>query len=553
MPLLCDPDVLIVGAGPTGLTAACELVRRGIAVRIIDKAAAIPMTSRAIGLHGRSMEILHDLGIDTDFYAIGETLRAANFIVDGTLVKRHAFPDVDRPFPRNITLPQYRTEALIEARLNALGGTVERGTALDGLEERADGLTATLIKPDGVRETLNARWVIGCDGAHSTVRHLNRQHFPGESDPRSYLLADVVAEGAFPRQEMTQWTSRHGTLVGFPLPGGRYQVAGDWHENGDEDPDTAPTLADVAAFVSERTGDSGTVRDPAWITRYRVSYRLTPHYRHGRTFLAGDAAHIHSPFGGRGMNCGIQDAQNLAWKLALVILGKAPHVLLDTYETERRPSAAANVAWTRTTAMPLLDYKHYTPEKRAAVVAGIKAAFSPEGAVDRQLRALEVDTVYPASPVCRAHVRDHARRETFLGGPRPGRLAETAGPLSCAGKPVALIDILRGPHFTLLAFAGSDPGACDIAAMRALVSAFADRLEGIAKTFVVVPGNADSADAGCLCDSHGTLHAAYGASEPGLYLIRPDGYVAFRNQPPSLVALRGFLDAALSPPVRSRH
>lgn len=549
MHALSVTDVLIVGAGTTGLTTACELIRRGIAVRIVDKNDGIVMTSRAVGLHGRSMEILDDLGIDADFHAIGEPLRAASIMVDGALAKRQEFPDLDRRFPWNVTLPQHRTEALLEARLTALGGKVERNTRLVGLDERADGLAATLARED-LQETLEARWVIGCDGAHSTVRHLNRQHFPGEAEPRCYFLADVIAEGPFPRNEMTQWVSRHGTLITLPLPDGRYQVVGDLHDVSEHDPSAGPGFDRIQALVSERTGGRGTLRDPVWITEYRVHYRLTPHYRHGRTFLAGDAAHVHSPIGARGMNCGIQDAQNLAWKLAMVIEGKAPHALLHTYEAERRPAAAANLAWTRASAMPLVGYKHFTPGERAGFIDRLKSSISAGEAIDRYLQMLEVDTTYPGSLVCRTQVRDRQRHAAFLAGPRPGRLAECEGRVLADGASMRLADLLRGPRFTLLAFAGSAPETRDVAGMSALIEAFGERFSGLVEALLVVPGHGaaagESGGVRVIGDPGGAMHQSYGAVEPGLYLVRPDGYVAFRNQPPTLVALRDFMDGAFS-------
>ncbi len=547
-------EILIVGACTTGLTLGCELSRRGIPVRIIDKNDGIPQTTRAVGLHGRSLEILADLGIADDFYALGEPIYAANVFIDGERVKRHVFPALDRPFPYNIALPQYETERLLGACLAGLGAKVERRTALTGLAERADGLSATLALPDGSSETVDVSWVVGCDGAHSTVRHLNHQHFPGDAEEHCYLIADVVLEGDFPRNEQTQFASRHGIMFMLPLPGGRYLVAGNWHPLAVHDPAVEPDLGHVQALIDERVTPRGVARDPRWISQYRVNYRLTPHYRHGRTFLAGDAAHIHNPFGGRGMNCGIQDAHNLGWKLAMVLRGEAPQVLLDTYEAERRPAAATNLKWTRESSMPFLNFGLFDAAAREAFVARLRAEVPAKEAIDRHLGSLELDTVYPASLVSRAHVRDLERHKAFLAGPPPGAVAAGAGPLRLRGAPTTLADLLRGTHFTLLVFAGSEPATRDLDNTAALVEGFAARFAGMIHAYLVVAGEGAQEEGAeevtaavpALHDLAGALHGVYGAAEPGLYLIRPDGHVGFRNQPPALVPLRSYCDAVFS-------
>lgn len=542
-------EVLIVGASTTGLTLACELLRRGIPLRLIDKNGGIPQTSRAVTVHGRTLEILADLGITEDLYALGEPQCGVNIVVEGEHIKRHVFPVLDRPFPYNISLPQYETERLLAARLAALGGTIERRTALTDLTERADGLSATLVAPDGSSETIDVSWVVGCDGAHSTVRHFNRQHFPGEAEEQCYLIADIVLEGDFPRNELTLLADRHGSMAMLPLPGGRYQVTGNWHPVAAHDPAVEPNLGHVQALLDERLTSRGIARDPSWISEYRVNYRLTPHYRHGRTFLAGDAAHIHSPFGGRGMNSGIQDGHNLGWKLAMVLSGEAPQVILDTYETERRPAAATNLKWTREAFMPYRNFRLFDAQAREAFVAKVQADISDEEAIDYHLNQLEFDTVYPASLLARAHVRDHERHKAFLAGPPPGAIAISAGPLRHDGAQCTLAELIRGTHFTLLVFAGSDPAKRDTDGTAVLVEAFADRFPGLVRAYLVVADEGDEPAAAAVPivhDPDGKLHDIYGAVEAGLYLIRPDGHVGFRNQPPALVPLRSYCDAVFS-------
>ena len=392
---------------------------------------------------------------------------------------------------------------------------------------------------------MDADWVIGCDGAHSTVRHLNHQHFPGEAERATYIIADVALDGNVPRDEIVMALSTKGMFFGFPLPNGRFLL------NGDRPPDdTRSELAamDLQALVDERSGLAATVRDVTWTSTYQVHYRLTPHYRHGRTFLAGDAAHIHSPVGGRGMNSGIHDAQNLAWKLALVVEGKAPALLLDTYESERRPEALYNTTSSKVMSASIGNYQRLSDSERANLVKVMTLAKTADEQITAQRHSLGVDAIYPHSVACRQSVRELSKHTVFCAGPEPGAIATGPEDLTCAGARVFFDDILNGPKFTLLGFAGTNHARHGNGELRELLDAFAARFEGLLNAYLVVPGPPAerNGEVATLVDVNAVLHARFGCEDAGLYLIRPDGHVGFRNQPPSVVALRSYMDRVLS-------
>ncbi|MFD5163869.1 FAD-dependent monooxygenase [Streptomyces hawaiiensis] len=329
-------DVLVVGAGPTGLALATQLCACDAPFRIVDRSLDRARESRAPAIQPRTLEMLSAFGVADDLVDRGSTAVRLHLHLPRRVLHVPVF-DVgcdDTPYPFLLFLPQSETEAVLTAHLAARDVTVERGTELLGAEPEGPYVTCRLRRRDGTEETVRARYVVGCDGAHSTVRARAGIAFEGYAYPQTFLLADLEADGLEPGIAHTYMTAA-GLLFFFPLgtPATWRMIA--MHPPGA--PGDEVTLDLLQRIADDWTPDSLSLHDPVWMTSFRIHNRGATHYRKGPFFLAGDAAHIHSPAGGQGMNTGIQDALNLGWKLAHVCRGAAPEELLDTYEAERAP------------------------------------------------------------------------------------------------------------------------------------------------------------------------------------------------------------------------
>lgn len=340
-------DVLIVGAGPTGLVLALWLTQQGIGVRIIDKAARPGTTSRALGVQARTLELYRQLGLADAVVAAGQKNPGINIWVKGKKRARLAFGDAGAdltPYPFLLMFPQDRHEELLVARLAERGVTVERQTDFVDFADKGDHITARLRLSDGAEVICNALYVAGCDGARSPVRHQIGAEFPGGTYSRTFYVADVQISGAQADGDIhiALETADFLALMAYDTLGGSRLI-------GTVD-DPSGKLADTLTFddVGHAAIDSLglTIRNVKWFSTYRVHHRVADPYRKGRAFLVGDAAHVHSPAGAQGMNTGIGDAINLAWKLAALIRGRAPDALLDSYQAERAAFARKLVATT---------------------------------------------------------------------------------------------------------------------------------------------------------------------------------------------------------------
>jgi 2-polyprenyl-6-methoxyphenol hydroxylase-like FAD-dependent oxidoreductase len=330
-----DRQVLIVGAGPVGLTMAAELVRFGVSVRIVDKAPHQTDKSKALVLWSRTLELLDRGPGAARFIDAGFKADAVNIIAGDKLIGRVGMGSVDSPYPFGLMIPQADTERLLDEYLGELGVTVERGIEVSGFSQREGGVDATLLHSDGQQESISADWLIGCDGAHSMVRHSVNAPFTGETMDSNWMLADLHMHGyPCPDSEASVYWHKDGVFVIFPISPGRYRVIADLPPSGETHPPT-PTLEQVQAIMDRRGPPGMVALDPIWLAGFRINGRKVSDYRWGRAFLVGDAAHVHSPAGGQGMNTGMQDAFNLAWKLALVVRGECCENLLDSYSPER--------------------------------------------------------------------------------------------------------------------------------------------------------------------------------------------------------------------------
>jgi 2-polyprenyl-6-methoxyphenol hydroxylase-like FAD-dependent oxidoreductase len=396
-------QVLIIGAGPVGLVAACELARRDVPVRIIDRLLAPTTESRAALVHARTLEAFARIGVVDQIIAAGRITTAMEIHADGRLLTRVDLGSAESPYPFSVTLPQDETERILTQRLAEFGVNVERGREVTGMEQDEDGVRVTLA--DG--ERLEGRWLIGTDGAHSSVRHALGLRLDGVFDGgEQFLLGDVDAEHDLDPAAMHSFFCAAGPLLVFPMLGRRLRLIAQVEQAQE------PTLGVMQAIVDERAGGIR-LQSARWLTHFEIHHAQVPQYRAGRVFLAGDAAHIHSPAGGQGMNTGIQDAFNLAWKLATPDPSEA---LLDSYHAERHPIGAhvirATTAMTRagTLRNPILrQVRNHVMHLASA------------GPITRLLVAETEETrvAYRHSPIVAGH---HSHR-----GPHPGDSAPLVG------------------------------------------------------------------------------------------------------------------------------
>jgi len=336
-----DTDVLIVGAGPTGLMLANQLGRRGIRALIIDRHAGPPRETRALGVQARTLEIYQKLGIVDRAHELGKIGAGANMWANGKRKGRIPLGDSGKnvsPYPYILILGQDDNERIMGERLRDWGVSVTWNTALTGIEQKPDHVVATLKSTDGSTRAITATWVAGCDGARSAVRELNGITFPGAPYEHVFFVADVVMTGTMVPDEVNIYLWRSGFHLFFPMRGQDH-----WRIVGIVPPELrgkeSLTFDDVVPSVRGEAGSELSFQSCSWFSTYRIHHRAASHFRDRRCFLLGDAAHIHSPVGAQGMNTGLQDAYNLAWKLALVLQGKANASLLDSYEAERIPVA----------------------------------------------------------------------------------------------------------------------------------------------------------------------------------------------------------------------
>ena len=517
-----DPPVLVVGAGPTGLVLAAELIRHGTTCRIIDKAAGPTPLSKATTVQARSLEMLDDMGIVDGALSAGSKSHGVN-IYHGTDRLLHvSYDELESPYPFLLNIPQSTLERVLGAFVASVGLTVEWNTELTGFTQDADGVTATLRTADGHEETVRTAWLVGSDGAHSIVRTTLEIPFAGKTYTQWFGLADTTLKWGLQHDELHGFVHPTGLFFAIPLPGEeRFRVV----MEAEEPPvDTELTLADFQAALDQRGPGNATLSDPGWITPFRVNARRAETYRVGRAFIAGDAAHIHSPTGGLGLNTGMQDGYNLAWKLGLVIRGLADPTLLDSYEIERIPVADAvlQLAGRLTTMLTLTNpvsqqlRNHLMP-----MLTGLGAVQHQIAVQDSQL---SID--YDASPIVSEYHHGRFGPLRFAGGPKAGERAPDCGPLQTAdGTAVRLYDLLRGVHHTLVLFGGPEPDAASWQDLIAIERAAREQLGDSIRVVVVVDGATLPGElagvGGTVLDTEAAAHHRYQADQPTLYLDPP--------------------------------
>jgi 2-polyprenyl-6-methoxyphenol hydroxylase-like FAD-dependent oxidoreductase len=503
-----DTDVLIIGAGPTGLVLALWLTRLGVRVRIVDKTAEPGTTSRALAVQTRTLEFYSQIGLADAVVERGRRVIAINFWVAGKKAARAVFGEIGAglsPFPYAVVFPQDEHERLLIARLGEAGMQVERQTELLSFEEASDRVIARLKRPDGTQETCEAAYIAGCDGAHSIVREALQIGFPGGTYNHLFYVADVQARGPAMNGELQVALDRADFLAVFPLRGdGRARLIGTVRDEVEHQHENL-SWNDVSKRVIEWIHID--VERVNWFSTYRVHHRVADHFRKGRAFLLGDAAHIHSPVGGQGMNTGIGDAVNLAWKFAAVLHGRANASLLDSYEPERiafarRLVATTDRAFTGVTspgAIARLVRLHIVP------------LLIPRLFALKRMRRLMFRTVSQTGVNYRGSSLSEGRAGTIHGGHRlPWVTADSNG---VAGDNFAPLTSLDWQVHVYGDAAPEMKPACD--ARNLPLHVFPWRPE---------------------------MNRA-GLKRNAAYLVRPDGYVALADPAGSATAVASYLDA----------
>ncbi len=413
-------EILIVGAGPVGLTLAAELARYGVPVRIIDRAAHPSRTSKALVIWSRTLELMDRMGCTPAFLAAGLRARGVTIRDGATVIGHNDFDHVASPYPFPLMIPQSETERLLAAHLANFGVAVEREVELVGFEAGAKEVAVRLRNANGREEVTTTPWLLGCDAAHSAVRHGLALEFRGEAEGNDWMLADVRLEGAArpTEDEILPYLHRDGPFVIFPILGGRSRVIAMLGKTDPARPRPDPTLLDVQAMIDSRTGGGFRATDPVWLSNFRINERKVADYRRGRVALAGDAAHVHSPAGGQGMNTGMQDAIGLAWRLALVVRGAGAVGLLDSYSVER--SAVGNMVLrnaSRLTAMATLS----NPAVQAARNLAIRVALGFPAVRQRMATQMSETAIsYPESALSEGPGAGARLAPADYDGPPPG-------------------------------------------------------------------------------------------------------------------------------------
>ncbi|MDR5855113.1 FAD-dependent monooxygenase [Caballeronia sp. LZ062] len=530
--------VLIVGAGPTGLAAAMSLARAHVPVRLIDQAPQPSPYSRAIGIQARTLELFEQHRTVEPFLELGHRARVANLYSNGQRLARLDFDPLQTRYPYLLFLPQSETERLLAEHLAESGVTVERGVALTDFTQGSAGIQTTLRHQNGRDETLRPSFMIAADGAHSSVRHRLDIGFDGKTFDQTFLLADVQADVDWPDDEFHIFASQEGLAALFPMGGGRARLIGDLpsHETapGTGAQNSGPDLDACRALVERRVHHRVKLSDLAWSSYFRVNSRMVDRLRVQRIFLAGDAAHVHSPAGAQGMNTGIQEAFNIGWKIARLLAGGASDRLLDTYYAERHPIERDVLR--QTSILTQMAEAGHGPMKlmREHVMPALAAIGPLRDAMRRTVSELSIN--YRKSPLTLERVLD--------GGPRAGERAPDArvhvvdGPLGRLPGVGCLYDLHDPGCFSLFLLV-SPAGEDDIALAPATITvAHAMRdtnVDGLVQSIEAVLS--DAVRIWRITDTNGddaqSLTEHYGRTRPAFYLVRPDGYIAARGRVPA--------------------
>jgi len=536
-----DVDVLVVGAGPVGLTAAHELARRGLRVRLVDMAAGPATTSRALATHARTLEVYDQMGVLEELLPRGRRVEHFTLHQGGRRLIRFDtdYSRLPTRFPFTLMVDQAVTEEVLRAAAARYGVPVEWGVRLDAFADLGDSVEAVLRHPGGRKEIIRAGWLVGCDGGHSLVRKRLGLPLAGDSS-ETWLIADAQVDCDLPQDSIHWMRTPSGTVMLVPFPEqGRWRLL----DTAETEYGSERELADrFARKITTGSGLPARVELPTWVSVFTIQQRMIPAMRSGRCFVAGDAAHVHSPASGQGMNTGVQDAVNLAWKLAEVVHGRAEESLLDSYSAERVPVGAALLKTTGMATVLIQLNNRFAAAALRAVFTLVRSVRPLKSKIQRKIMGgmSALDLSYADGPLAAVAAPAAAPAAGGRAAPPAGDRAAkvTAAGLAASEGWRQLLAELREPEWTLLAFAS--PGAGPEAATWAeRVRALAEEWHDAVRVRPVLPGADAGAGAGAaggagpagglpdpLPDPGDRLRADTGGHPGGWLLIRPDGYTA---------------------------
>ncbi len=527
--------VLIIGAGPTGLMMACELKRHDIPFRIIDKKSTRTQGSNATWVQTRTLEIFDAMGIADRFLKIGHQCDAINLYANGERLVNIPFDKIDSIYPFVLMLSQSDTERLLNERLEESNNKVEREVELIDVKQTKNGVESTVRYSDGHTEGITSNWVIACDGINSTVRNKCQITFPGNDLPEQFMVADAQMSTFLPHNEMHVFFDKgtifpdKGTLfTAFPWGENKYRICANLYQDA---PRQSFAEHEVREVVAERTYGNYVVDSISWISPFWIHCKIMDQMRLGPIFFAGDAAHTHSPLGGQGMNTGLQDAHNLAWKLALVIKEKANKSLLDSYQLERYPIVNETVNQTEfLTNMALFDNLFFDKLQKFTQKISQNSNLSTE--ICTQLTQLSIQ--YKESPVIDASEMINKQ------SPQPGERA----PNVIMNNSKKMYDYINNTLHNVLLFTGNKPTKDDLTKLKELQKSINIKFADLVKVSIIASEEINDAE-NIILDTEGAIHQRYNIKAPYIYINRPDDYIAYCSKKLDSVSVENFLQQYL--------
>jgi 3-(3-hydroxy-phenyl)propionate hydroxylase len=530
-----NADIVVVGAGPTGLTLACQLLRRGVPCRLIDQSLEPSSRSRAIGVSPRTLEVFDELGAADELIELGVVNQAANFYSGGRHIGRVNSTGVQHTkYPFMLAVPQSVTEQVLERRLNKLGGAVERGVRLHELHRDQVGVRMVLDGPSGT-EPVESRWVVGADGAHSTVRTLAGIGFSATTTDDVYINVDAYVDDGPTMGEGHYHFSPGALTVLVGISAGLYRITAMVDPSDFRSAEIG--VRDVETLVSgriERDLKIRELRNPGWgIARVRIQTGIADTFRAGRCLLAGDAAHVYGPVGAQGMNAGVQDAHNLAWKLALVSTSKAGELLMDSYDPERRRAANAAMHHSSSQARMATVRPKAARAFRDLMVSGL----AKSGVLDRRYISTVTQFALDYRGIPGTAGKRPGSGKRIPDMPLDGGAAETNGARTL---PSRIFNVLSDRALTVLMLAPEKATGTQLSTVTGeLARRFGDLV-------AVVPLWRAGAANGGLIDGDGRLHKHLRVSDASVCVVRPDAHVGYQGPLSASSALFAYLETVLS-------